>query len=201
MTVTPSGADEPGHAVTRSAGAASDGDRAVSPDAPALRPDAPALRPDAAAVSPGNRAGSPDAPAASPGDPTDVDLLASALRADTSDLDVYARVLTQSLSEALPAGMVTVDRDRSLGDRLAGRAGVVTGVHIALGDWQLDLAREHGAMQARCAQRVRGVVISSKPVTVDEWVRLLAARLAEQARASESARAALQALVSGRPLS
>ena len=194
MTVTPSGADDPGQAVTRPGEAALPGaDPAVSAGGRAVSPDDPA-------VSAGDRTVSPGGRTLSPGDPTDVDLLASALRADTSDLDVYARVLTQSLSEALPAGMVTVDRDRSLGDRLAGRAGAVTGVHIALGDWQLDLARDRGAIQARCAQRVRGVVISSKPVTVDEWVRLLAARLAEQARASESARAALQALVSGPPL-
>ncbi|MDQ1747343.1 MAG: hypothetical protein QOD07_1606, partial [Frankiaceae bacterium] len=51
----------------------------------------------------------------------DVDALAAALRADVTDLDVYARVLTSSLEAALPADMVGVDRDRSLADRLAGR--------------------------------------------------------------------------------
>jgi hypothetical protein len=144
----------------------------------------------------------PDEPAvprepALPGEPTDVDLLAAALRADAADLDVYARVLTTSLAEALPDGMVTVDRQRSLGDRLAGRPGTVTGVHVAVGDCQLDLVRHRGRLDARCAQRVRGVVISSKSVTVDEWVRVLAARLAEQAEASSAAREALRRLIGG----
>lgn len=131
-----------------------------------------------------------------PGDPTDVEMLAAALRADTADLDVYSRVLTTSLADALPEGMVTVDRDRSMGDRLAGRPGTVTGVHIAVGDLQLDLVRDRGRIDARCAQRVRGVVISSKSVTVEEWVQLLAARLAEQARSSNAAREALRRLLS-----
>ena len=133
------------------------------------------------------------------GDPTDVDALASALRADTSDLDTYARVLGKSLSEALPAGMVTVDHERSLRDRLAGGAGVVRALHIAVGDWQLDLVRERdGALDARIAQRVRGVVISSKSVGVDEWVHSLAVHLAERAQASATARAALSRLL-GQP--
>ena len=45
--------------------------------------------------------------------PDQVDQLAAALRADAGDLDVYARVLTDSLVDALPDGVVRVDRDRS----------------------------------------------------------------------------------------
>ena len=40
----------------------------------------------------------------------DVDAIASALRADAADLEVYANVLTTSLADALPAEMVVVDR-------------------------------------------------------------------------------------------
>jgi hypothetical protein len=128
----------------------------------------------------------------------DVDALAAALRADASDLDVYARVLTTSLAAALPADMVGIDRDRSLGDRLAGREGKVRGIRIALGDWELTLSSARsGVPVASARQKVRGVAISSREVTLDEWVQLLAKGLAKRARESADALAALQRLLLG----
>jgi hypothetical protein len=126
----------------------------------------------------------------------DVDALAAALRADASDLDVYARVLTTSLAAALPHEMVAVDRDRSLADRIAGRDGKVRRIRIALGDWELTLAPgPAGVPLAQARQKVRGVAISSREVTLDEWARLLASGLATRARASADARAALRRLL------
>jgi hypothetical protein len=134
-----------------------------------------------------------------PPDALSVDALTAALRADVADLDIYARVLSDSLTDALPTGMVTVDRDRSLTDRLAGRPGLVAGVSISVGDWRFDLVRTRsGVPEAHLAQRVRGVVISSRPLDLDDWVSQLAGRLAEQARASAVARAALGRLL-GQP--
>ena len=57
----------------------------------------------------------------SPDSGVDLDMVTAALRADSADVAVYARVLTQSLSEALPPGTVLVDRDRSMSDRMKGR--------------------------------------------------------------------------------
>src|SRR5436305_369729 len=57
-----------------------------------------------------------------PGGPS-FDLVAAALRADSADVAVYARVLTESLGDALPAGCVGVERVRSVSDRLHGRPG------------------------------------------------------------------------------
>jgi len=126
----------------------------------------------------------------------DVDAIAAALRADTADLDIYANVLTTSLAEALPAEMVTVERSRSLGDRLAGRAGVVRRIEVHLGDWELALSRHgRGSVAAHARQKVRGVVISNREVAVDEWVQLLATGLARRAAESASARAALGRLL------
>jgi hypothetical protein len=122
----------------------------------------------------------------------DVDALAAALRADSADLDVYARVLTTSLAEALPEGMVEIQRDQSMRDRLAGRPGVVRTLRIALGDTSLELARgKSGSPEARCARVVRGVTISTKEISVEEWTRQLADCLAERAKDSAEARAAL----------
>jgi hypothetical protein len=129
-------------------------------------------------------------------EPSDVDALAAALRADACDLEVYARVLTTSLTEALPAGMVEIQRDQSMRDRLAGRPGSVRRLRISLGETSLELERgKTGTPVARCAREVRGVVISSKQVSVEEWTRLLADELAARARDSAEARAALARLL------
>ena len=126
----------------------------------------------------------------------DVEMIAAALRADVGDLEVYARVLLSTLGESLPSGSVTVDRDRSLADRLAGRAGAVRAIRVLVGDWDLSLElRRGGIPRASVRRAVRGVVISGREVGVDEWVARLAQVLAEQARESASARAALARLL------
>jgi hypothetical protein len=129
-------------------------------------------------------------------DSAEVDLLAAALRADSADLDVYSRVLTDSLAQALPPGMVEIEHDQSMRDRLAGRPGVVRTMRIAFGEVSLELSRGRaGAPVARAARAVRGVVISSREITVDEWTRLLADQLAARAKDSAEARAALAKLI------
>jgi hypothetical protein len=129
-------------------------------------------------------------------EPADVDLLAAALRADSADLEVYARVLTASLVDALPAGMVEITHDQSMRDRLAGRPGTVQSLRIGFGEVSLELSRgTAGAPIARAARAVRGVIISSREVTVDEWTHLLADQLAVRARDSAAARTALARLL------
>ena len=129
-------------------------------------------------------------------EPADVEALAAALRADSADLEVYSRVLTTSLSEALPAGMVEVQRDQTMRDRMAGRPGVVRTLRIGFGEVSLELSRgSAGAPVARAARAVRGVVISSREISIDEWTRLLADQLAERAKDSAAARTALARLL------
>lgn len=129
-------------------------------------------------------------------DPADVEVLAAALRADSSDLEVYSRVLTTSLAGALPPGMVAVEHDRSMGDRLEGRPGQVRALRVTAGEVSLELARgRDGVPVARVARAVRGVVISSREVSVEEWVRQLAELLAIRARESAAARESLSRLL------
>jgi len=125
----------------------------------------------------------------------DVELLAAALRADNSDLDSYHRVLSSSIGDLLPGGLVVVDRERSLSDRMAGRPGTATAIRLHLGDKTLELVAHHGRLVATIAQEVRGVVISRKEVPVAEWVQALAAYLAALANDSASAREALGRLI------
>ena len=58
-----------------------------------------------------------------PDDALSLEMVTAALRMDSADVAVYTRVLTKSLSEALPPGYVTVERERSMSDRMRGRPG------------------------------------------------------------------------------
>jgi hypothetical protein len=125
----------------------------------------------------------------------DVEQLAAALRADTSDLDSYHRVLSSSIGDLLPEGLVEVDRQRTMSDRVAGRPGTATAIRLHLGDKTLELVAHRGRLVATIAQDVRGVTISRKEVPVSEWVQALAVYLAALAADNASAREALGRLL------
>jgi hypothetical protein len=120
-------------------------------------------------------------------------MIAAALRSDTSDIASYARVLTTTLADALPPGMVTVERQRTLADRMSGREGQPVAVTVTTPDEQLELRQHaHGQVMGEIRQVVRGVVIKRRPAPIDEW---LAAVLAGLAQRSASARQALTNLL------
>lgn len=124
-----------------------------------------------------------------------VEEVAAALRADTADLDAYHRVLSSTIGDLLPSGMVEVDYERSLGDRMAGRPGKATAIRLLLGESTLELASRHGRLVATVAQEVRGVTISRREVSVADWARQLAAYLARAAAESANARQVLGKLL------
>lgn len=128
---------------------------------------------------------------------TSVDMLTAALRRDSADLEIYLRVLTESLADALPPDSVTFERRRSMSDRLAGRKGTVERLEVSLDDRRLILNLAHGRPQAESATVVRGVVLSRTPVGLDEWARELATAISQRARSDARARAALERLVLG----
>lgn len=124
-----------------------------------------------------------------------VELLAAALRADTSDLEVYERVLFTSLAASLPAGAVEVERARSMSDRVAGRPGRPTAIRVHLADETLEIVAGRGALVARIARDVRGVTISRREVSVADWSLRLAELLEQAARESAATREALARLL------
>ncbi|MFC1414611.1 hypothetical protein ACEZCY_36605 [Streptacidiphilus sp. N1-12] len=126
-----------------------------------------------------------------------IDMLAAALRRDSADLEIYVKVLTDSLADALPQGAVAFERKRSVGDRLAGREGRVEKLEVSLDDRRLILTLAHGRPQAEVATVVRGVVLSRKPVGLDVWATELATAVALRAQSDARARAALEKLVLG----
>ena len=135
-----------------------------------------------------------------PGDGPDspsLDMVTAALRADSADVAIYARVLTESLGEALPPGCVTVDRDRSVSDRMRGRAGQVSKITVRLGEQVLTLGVQGGVPVAEVCRQVRGVVLSRQQVQPGVWAEELARALVTHAEQNAEAAQALRRLVTG----
>jgi hypothetical protein len=132
-----------------------------------------------------------------PDDALSFELVAAALRADSADVAVYARVLTDSLGDALPEGCVAVERERSVSDRMRGRPGEVSRITVSLGDQVLTLAVQRGRLAAEISKQVRGVVLSRRPVPVGEWATELAKALVSYADQSAQAAQVLRRLVAG----
>ena len=130
-----------------------------------------------------------------PAENPSLDMVAAALRADSSDIAIYARVLTDSLGESLPAGTVTVDRDQSMSDRMRGRPGKVTKITVRLGEQVLTLAIQRGMPVAEVCREVRGIVLSRQPVPIDQWAAELARALVGHAEQNAATAQALRKLI------
>jgi len=126
-----------------------------------------------------------------------LDMVAAALRADSADLAIYTRVLTESLGDALPPDCVTVDRDRSMSDRMRGRPGQVSKITVRLGDRVMTLGLQRGTPVAEVCSEVRGVVLSRQTVPMGVWTEELAKALVAHAEQNAEAATALRRLVAG----
>ena len=126
-----------------------------------------------------------------------LDLVTAALRADSADVAIYAQVLTESLSEALPPGTVVVERERSMSDRVKGRPGEVSKIVVRLDDQVMTLAVRRGQPAAEICREVRGVVLSRTPVPLGDWTAALATALIALAERNAAAAQALRKLVAG----
>ena len=130
---------------------------------------------------------------AEPDDPLSLEMVTAALRMDSADVAVYASVLTKSLSEALPPEYVTVERERSMSDRMRGRPGEISKVTVRLGDQVMTLAVRNGKPVAEICREVRGVVLSRQNVPLQQWASALVVHAESNAQAAE----ALRRLVTG----
>lgn len=117
--------------------------------------------------------------------------LAAALRADADDLSLYAGFLLSTLTQALPAHLVEIDRKRTLRDRMRGGQGQIVGVHVALGDQRYSLLRPAPGAPATATigHFVGGVVLSTSTTGLDEWATALSRSLLARAE-TDSATAA-----------
>jgi len=133
-----------------------------------------------------------------PGEGPSLEEITAALRADSADVALYARVLTESLGDALPPGCVEVDRARTMSDRMRGRPGQVQKVTVRLGEKVLTLSVQPGRPPAaEICREVRGVVLSRQPAGLQEWLDDLAAELVAHARQNSRTAEVLRKLVAG----
>ncbi|GLZ55516.1 hypothetical protein [Actinomycetospora sp. NBRC 106378] len=134
----------------------------------------------------------PDAGSSGLGPLADVSVLAAALQADRLDVASYARILSGSLGEAMPAGSVEIGRRRGLGDRVAGREGRVESVVVHGEGRDLELRAEGERVHAEVRRVSGGVVISRRRVDVETWLQALAEDLRQIAARDAAARRALE---------
>ena len=126
-----------------------------------------------------------------------LDMVAAALRADSADVTAYARVLTETLGDSLPPGCVTVERERTMADRMRGRPGQAQRVTVRLGEKVMTLGILRGQPAAEICHEVRGIVLSRQQVQLNEWAEELARALVDHAGENARAAEALRRLVTG----
>jgi hypothetical protein len=126
----------------------------------------------------------------------DLEVLAASLRRDSDDLSMYAGFLLSTLSGALPAHLVRVERAGGLLTRMRRGDPPVVAVSVLLGDRRFTLRREAlGApASAQIGHESGGVVLRTESVSVEVWSRELAAALARYAQANAAAAQALSQL-------
>jgi hypothetical protein len=117
------------------------------------------------------------------------ELVAASLRADAADLGVFLEVLAAKLERALP-GLAAVE---TTGGLIGKRR--VRQLNIELGEHRYELARERIGLAARRIHRVRGVSLKTEQLALEQWIDELSRGLAEHARESAAARAAIARLV------
>jgi len=123
----------------------------------------------------------------------DLEVLAAGLRRYSSDLSLYAGFLLTTLSSALPAEMVRVERRGGMLGRLRGAEAPVVAVSVLLEGRNFALRRQRVGAPAVATIRHEsgGVALRTETVSIDEWSRQLAAALAGYAERNAAAAEAL----------
>jgi hypothetical protein len=120
----------------------------------------------------------------------DIDLLAAALRAETSELGTFVEVLAVKLEEAVP-GFVVVQRRR---DGLFGPK-LVRRIALDADDERLELIRDGERIETSASRLSGGIVLKRETCGTDVWLQRLGAALARQAARSRSTRQVLERLL------
>ena len=119
------------------------------------------------------------------------ELLASSLRADTGDMKAFVEALAVKLEGALPQ-RARVERK---GDGLFSRTKHVYRIAVELGEDRYEMIHSAGQIQATVGKAVRGIVLKTEHVSVDDWIDELSRELTLEANRSEQSRLALQRLL------
>lgn len=120
----------------------------------------------------------------------DLDVLAASLRLDTSDIGVFFQVLATRLFDSMP-GIVTLARDGGLFKK----DHPVRMITVRAGEDVFEAELRGGAVAARHAHSVRGIILRSEELDFQAWLRALLGVLQTRAQSNAEASAALRALV------
>jgi hypothetical protein len=137
------------------------------------------------------------APIPSPADTSagdlDMDMLSASIRADAADTDSFFSVLASKLADAL-GDRVQVKREGGMFKR--DKAAIGISVDLATGAGVvLEATRKGGGIECTVKRPVRGIVVSSKPVSLPEWIDSLSRALADEARQSAQTWKALHGML------
>ncbi len=120
--------------------------------------------------------------------PLQMEILAASLRADTTDLKAFLEALAVKLQGSLP-NSTTVTRHSGI----FSREHPVKDITVNLGDYQYRISRERqGPIVTQRAKVVRGIVLKTDQIPLEEWIEDLAASLADVAASNSQARMALE---------
>lgn len=125
----------------------------------------------------------------------DMDMLAAQLRSDAGETDTFFTVLVTKLRDALGDRVRVEQRGRGLRRRPTEATAVEVDLTEAGDGTVLRAERTTTGVRCTAARPVRGVVLSNRPVPVDEWMGLLVQGLAQQAGRSQRTRDALGGLL------
>ena len=137
------------------------------------------------------------APIPSPADPSagdlDMDLLSASIRADAADTGSFFSVLATKLQDAL-GDKVQIRREGGLFKR--DKAAVGISIDLATGAGVvLEAARKGSTIECTVNRPVRGIVVSSKPCSLPDWIDSLSRALADEARHSAQTWKALHGML------
>jgi hypothetical protein len=119
------------------------------------------------------------------------ELVAASLRADSGDLTAFTEALATKLEGALP-GQTTVER---AGGGFFGGQKRVALIRVQIAEVRYELRVHKHGMDCTRGKAVRGIVLKTEQLNLDEWIDQLSRDLNEQASRSEQARLALERLV------
>jgi len=121
-------------------------------------------------------------------EPLQMELLAASLRADSTDNKAFLEALATKLAGSLP-NQTTVIRQSSI----FSREHPVKEITVTMGDYQYRIGREkQGPILTQRAKVVRGIVLKTEQIQMDQWIDELADALAHEAANSAQARIALE---------
>jgi len=121
-------------------------------------------------------------------EPMRTELYAASLRADKADVKTFLEALAIKLEGSLP-DYTKVTRQQGM----FSREHPVKEVAVSLGEYQYRIGREkQGPLVAVRSHVVRGIVLKTEQVPVDQWIEELSEALAQLAGQSAQTRIALE---------